>query len=210
MVVEDHPLYREAVVALVDDLTGFTVVGAYGDADAALAAAAAAPPDVVVLDLALPGTDGISALGRFRALAPEPSVLVLTMSEDPPVLAAAVRAGARGYVVKGSEPEDIALAVKAVARGQVVFGSQVASAVLAQASGRSHTGPAAAFPGLTARELDVLDLLSRGRSNHEIAAVLFLSPKTVRNHVSAVLGKIGVTSRAEAVARARDKGFGID
>jgi DNA-binding NarL/FixJ family response regulator len=132
------------------------------------------------------------------------------MSEDPPVLAAAVRAGARGYVVKGSEPDDIALALQGVARGQVVFGSQVAGAVLAQASGRSHTGPAASFPGLTTREVDVLDLLARGRSNSEIASVLFLSPKTVRNHVSTVLGKIGVTTRAEAVAKARDKGFGTD
>ena len=210
MVVEDHPLYRDAVVSLTNRLAGFTVVGAYGDAESALSAAADDPPDVVVLDLALPGTDGVTALGRFRAMAPEPSVLVLTMSEDPAVLATAVRAGARGYVVKGAEPEDIALALQAVARGQAVFGAQVATAVLAQASARTQWAPGAAFPGLTTRELDVLDLLSRGRSNAEIAAVLFLSPKTVRNHVSTVLGKIGASTRAEAVARARDSGLGID
>jgi DNA-binding NarL/FixJ family response regulator len=198
------------VVALVDGLTGYRVVGAHGDAESALAAAAAEPPDLVVLDLALPGIDGISALGRFAALTPQPAVLVLTMSEDPPVLAAAVRAGARGYVVKGSEPEDIALAIEAVARGQVVFGAQIAGALLAQASGRAPSGPAAAFPGMTTRELDVLDLLARGRSNADIASALFLSPKTVRNHVSSVLGKMGVTTRAEAVARARDEGFGVD
>jgi DNA-binding NarL/FixJ family response regulator len=209
VVVEDHPLYRDAVVSLTAGLAGFEVIGAYGDAESALAVAGAHPPDVVVLDLALPGIDGISALGRFRALEPEPSVLVLTMSEDPAVLAAAVRAGARGYVVKGAEPEDIALALQAVARGQAVFGAQVANAVLAQASSRS-AGPGAAFPGLTTRELDVLDLLSRGRSNDEIAAVLFLSPKTVRNHVSTVLGKLGVSTRAEAVARARDGGLGAE
>jgi len=210
VVVEDHPLYRDAVVSLVAGLAGFDVVGSYGDADAALAAAAADPPDVVVLDLALPGTDGITAVGLFGRLDPAPAVLVLTMSEDPPVLAAAVRAGARGYVVKGSEPEDIARALEGVARGQVVFGEQVAAAVLSQASGRSHSGPAAAFPGLTARELDVLDLVARGRSNDEIAARLFLSPKTARNHVSSILGKIGAATRAEAVARARDAGFGSD
>ena len=210
MVVEDHPLYRAAVVTLIDGLAGFEVVSAHGDADTALAASAPTPPDVVVLDLALPGTDGITALGSFSSLAPTPAVLVLTMSEDPPVLAAAVRAGARGYVVKGSEPEDIARALQAVARGQVVFGSQVAGALLAQASGRAHTGPAAAFPELTTREVDVLDLVARGRSNDEIATTLFLSPKTVRNHVSAVLGKLGVSTRAEAVATARDKGFGVD
>ena len=210
MVVEDHPLYRAAVVSLTDGLAGFEVVGAYGDAESALAAAVDDPPDVVVLDLALPGTDGISALGRFRALTPEPSVLVLTMSEDPAVLGTAVRAGARGYVVKGAEPEDIALALQGVARGQVVFGAQVATAVLARASAQSRSMPGAVFPGLTTRELDVLDLLSRGRGNAEIAATLFLSPKTVRNHVSAVLGKLGVSTRAEAVARARDRGLGID
>lgn len=208
MVVEDHPLYRAAVVSLAEGVAGFRVVGDYGDAESALRAAADDPPDVVVLDLALPGADGITALGRFRALTPEPSVLVLTMSEDPPVLAAAVRAGARGYVVKGAEPEDIALALQGVARGQAVFGAQVAAAVLAQASGRAPWGPAASFPGMTTREVDVLDLLSRGRSNDEIAAALFLSPKTVRNHVSAVLGKLGVATRAEAVARARDAGLG--
>jgi DNA-binding NarL/FixJ family response regulator len=210
VVVEDHPLYRAAVVALADGLAGFQVVGAHGDAESALAAAAVDPPDVVVLDLALPGIDGVTALGRFRAVAPRASVLVLTMTEDPSVLAVAVRAGARGYVVKGAEPEDIALALQAVARGQAVFGAQVATAVLAQASARSQTMPGAAFPGLTTRELDVLDLLSRGRSNTEIAALLFLSPKTVRNHVSAVLGKLGVSTRAEAVARARDVGLGKD
>lgn len=210
VVVEDHPLYRAAVVSLAAGLPGFEVVGAYGDADAALAAAAVDSPDVVVLDLSLPGTDGISALGSFRALEPAPSVLVLTMSEDPPVLAAAVRAGARGYVVKGAEPDDIALALRSVARGLVVFGSQVSGAVMAQASGRSRTGPAAVFPELTTREADVLDLLARGRSNQEIASALFLSPKTVRNHVSAVLAKLGVATRSEAVARARDKGLGTD
>lgn len=210
MVVEDHPLYRAAVASLTGELGGFEVVGAYGDAESALAAAADDPPDVVVLDLALPGADGITALGWFRALVPEPSVLVLTMSEDPPVLAAAVRAGARGYVVKGAEPDDIARALQGVACGQAVFGAEVAGAILAQASDRARSGPASAFPELTMRELDVLDLLSRGRSNAEIASVLFLSPKTVRNHVSSVLGKLGAATRAEAVAKARDAGLGTD
>ena len=208
VVVEDHPLYRDAVVSLVRGLDDFVVAGSYPDAESALAAAAADRPDVVVLDLALPGMDGITALSRFRARDPEPSVLVLTMSEDPPVLAAALRAGARGYVVKGSEPDDIARALEGVARGQVVFGEQVATALLAQASGRAPSGPAASFPGLTAREVDVLSLLALGRSNADIAATLFLSPKTVRNQVSCILGKLGAATRAEAVARARDAGFG--
>ena len=210
IVVEDHPLYRHAVVSLVDRLPGFEVVGSYPNAESALAAAAENRPDVVVLDLALPGMDGITALSRFRSLDPAPSVLVLTMSEDPPILTAAVRAGARGYVVKGSEPDDIARALEGVARGQVVFGEQIPMAALAQASGRSPSGPAAAFPELTAREVDVLGLLARGRSNADITAVLFVSPKTARNHVSSILGKLGAATRAEAVARARDAGFGAE
>jgi DNA-binding NarL/FixJ family response regulator len=210
VVVEDHPLYRDAVVSLVRSLPGFEVVGSHADAESALAAAEEERPEVVALDLALPGMDGITALSRFRAMDPEPSVLVLTMSEDPPVLAAALRAGARGYVVKGSEPDDIARALEGVARGQVVFGQQVALAALAQASGRAASGPAAAFPGLTGREIEVLHLLAQGRSNPAIATALFLSPKTARNHVSSILGKLGAATRAEAVARARDAGFGTD
>lgn len=210
VVVEDHPLYRDAVVSLVRGLSGCEVVGSHPDAESALAAAAEERPDVVVLDLALPGMDGITALSRFQSIHPTPSVLVLTMSEDPPVLAAALRAGARGYVVKGAEPDDIARALQGVARGQVVFGQQIAIAALALASGRAPSGPAAAFPGLTAREVDVLSLLAEGRSNADIAAVLFVSPKTARNHVSSILGKLGVTTRAEAVARSRDAGFGAE
>jgi DNA-binding NarL/FixJ family response regulator len=210
VVVEDHPLYRDAVISLVRGLIGFEVVGSYPNAESALAAAAEERPDVVVLDLALPGMDGITALSRFASLDPSPSVLVLTMSEDPAVLAAALRAGARGYVVKGSEPDDIARALEGVARGQVVFGEQIAMAALAQASGRAPSGPAAAFPNLTAREVDVLTQLARGRSNAEIAAALFLSPKTARNHVSSILGKLGAATRAEAVARARDAGLGAE
>ena len=208
VVVEDHPLYRDAVVSLVRGLSGCEVAGSHADAESALAAVAEERPDVVVLDLALPGMDGITALSRFHSMHPTPSVLVLTMSEDPPVLAAALRAGARGYVVKGSEPADIARALEGVARGQVVFGEQIALAALAQASGRAPSGPAAAFPGLTAREVDVLNLLAEGRSNTDIAVTLFLSPKTARNHVSSILGKLGAATRAEAVARARDAGFG--
>ncbi len=208
VVVEDHPLYRQAIVSLVGGLPDCAVTGSHPDAESALAGAAEERPDVVVLDLALPGMDGITAIGRLQSLRPAPSVLVLTMSEDPPVLAAALRAGARGYVVKGSEPDDIARAIQAVARGQVVFGEQMATAVLAQATGRAPSGPAAAFPGLSSRETDVLTLLARGRSNADIAGTLFLSPKTVRNHVSSILGKLGAATRAEAVARARDAGFG--
>jgi len=132
---------------------------------------------------------------------------VLTMSEQTPVLTAAVRAGASGYLVKGSEPEDIERAMRAVAHGQVVFGEQVAAAVLAQAGRRTTVAAESLFPMLSGREVEVLDLVAAGRSNAEIAASLVVSPKTAKNHVSSILTKLGCT-RPEAVARARDAGLG--
>lgn len=205
LVVEDHPLYRQAVTALVDGMDGWQVIGSYADAETALPVATEA--DLVVLDLGLPGVDGIEATGLLKSANPSLAVLVLTMSEDTPVLTAAVRAGASGYLVKGSEPEDIERALRAVARGQVVFGEQVAAAVLAQAGRRTTVAADAAFPMLSAREVEVLDLIAAGRSNAEIAGALVVSPKTAKNHVSSILTKLGCT-RTEAVARARDAGLG--
>jgi DNA-binding NarL/FixJ family response regulator len=204
VVVEDHPLYRQAVTSLVDGMEGWQVVGSYADAESALPHVQSA--DLVVLDLGLPGVDGIEATGLFKQVDPDLAILVLTMSEETPVLVAAVRAGASGYLVKGSEPEDIERALRAVARGQVVFGEQVAAAVLAQAGRRTTVAADSAFPMLSAREVEVLDLIAAGRSNGEIAASLFVSPKTAKNHVSSILTKLGCT-RTEAVARARDAGL---
>lgn len=191
LVVEDHPLYRQAVTSLVDGMDGWQVVGAYADAETALPHAPEA--DLVVLDLGLPGVDGIEATRLFKAANHQLAILVLTMSHDTPLLTAAVRAGVQGYLVKGSEPEDIERALRAVARGQVVFGEQVAAD--------------SKFPMLSGREVEVLDLIAAGRSNAEIAASLFVSPKTAKNHVSSILAKLGCT-RPEAVARARDAGLG--
>ena len=205
LVVEDHPLYRQAVTSLVEGMDGWPVVGAFADAEGALAQVASA--DLVVLDLGLPGVDGIEATRLFKSASPAVSILVLTMSEEIPVLSAAVRAGASGYLVKGSEPEDIERALRSVARGQVVFGEQVAAAVLAQAGRRTTVAADSGFPMLSAREVEVLDLIAAGRSNHEIAASLVVSAKTARNHVSSILTKLGC-SRTEAVARARDAGLG--
>ncbi|ABL79479.1 MULTISPECIES: response regulator transcription factor [unclassified Nocardioides] len=207
LVVEDHPLYRQAVTSLVDGMEGWQVIGSYADAEAALPHVTSA--DLVVLDLGLPGVDGIEATGLFKSANPSLAILVLTMSEETPVLTAAVRAGASGYLVKGSEPEDIERALRAVARGQVVFGEQVAAAVLAQAGRRTTVASVSAFPLLSAREVEVLDLIAAGRSNAEIAASLVVSPKTAKNHVSSILTKLGCT-RTEAVARARDAGLGRD
>ena len=205
LIVEDHPLYRQAVVSLINGMEGWEVIGSHGAAESAVEQAVEA--DLVVLDLGLPGMDGLEAIRRFADANPDAAVLVLTMSDEPAILAAAVRAGARGYLVKGSEPDDIERALRSVAKGQAIFGEQVAAAVLEQAARRVPAASGAAFPTLTQREIEVLDLIAAGRSNAEIAAILFVSPKTARNHVSNVLTKLG-ESRAEAIARARDVGLG--
>lgn len=205
LVVEDHPLYRQAVTSLVEGMDGWRVVGSYPDAETALPHAVEA--DLVVLDLGLPGVDGIEAARLFKEANPAVAILVLTMSDETPLLTAAVRAGAHGYLVKGAEPEDIERALRAVARGQVVFGEQVATAVLTQAGRRTIAVADSLFPMLSGREVEVLDLVAAGKSNAEIASSLFVSPKTAKNHVSSILAKLGCT-RPEAVARARDAGLG--
>jgi DNA-binding NarL/FixJ family response regulator len=202
VVVEDHPLYRQAVCRLVEGIEGWSVVGEYADAESALEQMA--DTELVVLDLGLPGMGGLAAVAQFKEANPSVIVVVLTMSEEPAAVAAAMRTGAQGYLVKGSEPEDIERALVSAARGQAVFGAQVASAALRQASsGRTPI----TFPQLTEREHDVLDLVAAGQSNQQIAAALFISPKTARNQVSRILTKLGCT-RSEVIARARDAGLG--
>ena len=204
LVVEDHPLYRQAVAALISGMAGWEVIGAFGDAESAMPDVAAA--DLVVLDLGLPGMDGITALRSFIDVNPALRVLVLTMSEEPTALSAAIRSGAHGYLVKGAEPEDIERALRGVMRDQAVFDASLAAAALDTGS-RPPATLDLAFPMLTRREVEVLDLVAAGHSNTEIADALFVSHKTARNHVSSILTKLGWT-RAEAIARARDAGLG--
>jgi DNA-binding NarL/FixJ family response regulator len=206
VVVEDHPLYRQAVVGLVTDL-GWQVVGAFGDLESALPAVPEA--DLVVLDLGLPGIEGVDAIRAVRSAGAETRVLVLTMTADPAVLGAAVRAGATGYLVKGAEPDDITRALTGALRGQAVFDQALAASVFERAGHAVPEAAVRAFPNLTDRELEVLELVAAGRSNGEIAQRLMLSEKTARNHVSNILTKLGLT-RSEAIARARDTGLGRD
>lgn len=204
LVVEDHPLYRQAITQLVTDMEGWEVVAACGDATTALAHAPGV--DVVVLDLGLPDMDGTLALRALLDAAPSARVLVLTMSEDPTALAAAMRAGAHGYLVKGAEPEDIERGLRAVARNQMVLEAGLA-AHLVDTPRLPHATADLAFPMLTRREVQVLDLVASGLSNAQIADALVVSAKTARNHVSNVLTKLGWT-RSEAIARARSAGLG--
>lgn len=210
LVVDDHPLYREGLVTAMSAMPGVQVVGEAGDGHAAVEAARRLSPDVVVMDLHMPGLNGIDATRQVVAAQPSVAVLVLTMLDGDDSVFAAMRAGARGYLLKGADRGEIARAVAGVAHGEVVFSAGIASRVLAFFA----AGPGAAtavldpFPGLTDREREILDLVARGLTNAEIARRLVVSDKTVRNHVSNVFTKLQVAGRAEAVARARDAGFG--
>lgn len=207
LVVDDHPLYRDGLVTAIAAMPDVEVVGDAADGLAAVRAASDLAPDVVVMDLHMPELNGIEATRRIVAERPETAVLVLTMLDGDDSVFAAMRAGARGYLLKGADREEIRRSLQAVANGEVVFSSGIASRVLAFFA----AGPAttlAPFPELTEREREILDLVARGLTNAEIAQRLVLSSKTVRNHVSNVFTKLQVAGRAEAVAQARDAGLG--
>jgi len=209
VVADDHPVFRDGLQQTLDDEPDIDVVAAVADGDAAVEAAVAQEADVVLMDLRMPGVGGIEATTRLAALRPATAVVVLTMSDDDDSVFAALRAGARGYLLKEADAEDIVRAVRAVASGEAVFGPKIADRVIAFFSTAGLRGAAATpFPQLTDREREVLDLVARGCDNATIARRLFLSEKTVRNHVSACLTKLQVASRAAAVAVARGAGLG--
>lgn len=206
VVVDDHPVFREGLVTVLRD-RGLDVLAEAASGEDALAAIAEHAPDVVLMDLAMPGMGGVEATRRIAAEHPGTAVLVVTMNADDASVFAALRAGARGYLVKEASAEDIARAVETVARGEAVLGARVSAQVLAAAVGASRA-PQQVFPQLSAREREVLELLARGYDNSRIERHLGLSGKTVRNNVSMVLAKLPAATRAEAVALARDAGLG--
>ncbi len=211
VIADDHPVVRDGLSALLDSVPGIDVVGTAGNGREALRSAVTLHPHVLVLDVQMPDMDGIVAAREVARAAPGVAVLMLTMYDDEDSLLAAMRAGAAGYVLKGAAQDEIARAVSAVAGGEAIFGPAVARRVAAFFAGTPQTAqasPPEAFPQLTAREREVLDLLAAGRSNAQIAATLYLSPKTVRNNVSNVFAKLQVAGRAEAIIRARDAGLG--
>lgn len=202
MLADDHPVYLEGLRMLLDTIADIQVVGTAADGDALLELAAHTPADVAVIDLDMPHTDGAAATAALRDRL---AVLVLTMHADQDHITRALRAGARGYVLKSAGPQAIARAIVAVAEGDTVLTGAVGDHIRTRATHSPAPGPLAE---LTPRETEVLALVARGLSNPQIAQRLFLSAKTIGNHVSAILTKLGAATRAEAVARARDAGLG--
>ena len=206
VLVDDHPLFLDGVRAALAGADDLEIIGEAADGTSAVALVVDLAPDVVLMDLNLPDLSGVEATTRILRTAPGTRVLMMTMSVDDDAVVAAMRAGARGYVVKGAGRADLLQAIRAVAAGGAVFSPAVADRL-----GHFFTGLGGgreAFPQLTAREVEVLDLVARGLENRRIARELHLSDKTVRNHVSNLLGKLGVDQRSEAIERARAAGLG--
>jgi DNA-binding NarL/FixJ family response regulator len=208
LLADDHPLYRGGLRQLLETVDGTAVVGEVDDGAAAVEQAQLLQPDVVIMDLNMPGMDGVEATRQLVAASPHIGVLVLTMHDDDDSVFAAMRAGARGYLLKGADGAEIARAVHAVAGGEAIFGPSVARRVLEWFAAPRAVAAGSVFPALTEREHEVLDLVAAGRNNADIAATLVLSPKTVRNHVSNIFTKLQVADRAEAIVRAREAGLG--
>jgi DNA-binding NarL/FixJ family response regulator len=209
LIAEDHPLFREGMRGRLDRVADVAVVGEAASGDEAVELAHKLEPDVILMDIKMPGLNGIEATREIQQSSPQIGVLVLTMFEDDDSVFAAMRAGAKGYLLKDSGGEGVVHAIRAVASGEAVFGPGVAERMIGFFSA-PRAAPQRAFPELTEREEEVLSLVAQGKGNREIARQLFVSLKTVRNHVSNILLKLQVADRAQAVIRARDAGMGRD
>jgi DNA-binding NarL/FixJ family response regulator len=209
VIADDHPLMRDGLRALIASLPDMEVVAEAGDGESARRETQLTHPDVVVMDLRMPGTNGVEATRAILRSVPTTRVLVLTMFEDDDSVFAAMRAGASGYLVKGAQQDEIIRALRSVAAGQAIFSPTVARRIIDFFAGARQIAAAdIPFPDLTAREREVLDLIAAGRSNAAIAHELVISSKTVSNHISAIFAKLQVADRAEAIIRARQAGLG--
>jgi DNA-binding NarL/FixJ family response regulator len=210
VIADDHPVVRGGLRALLSTIDGIEVVGEAEDGEGAVREVQLSRPDVLLVDIRMPVLDGVGATRRVREAVPETAVLVLTMYDDDATLFTAMQAGARGYLLKGADQEEIVGAIRAVAAGQAIFGPGIASRVLGYFASPPVADPPAneAFPELTARERDILTLLADGRRTADIAAELYLSPKTVSNNLTAIFAKLEVADRAAAIIRAREHGLG--
>jgi DNA-binding NarL/FixJ family response regulator len=208
IIADDHPLYRSGLRTLLASQADLELAGEAATGEEAVELAAATAPDVVLMDITMPGIGGIEAVRQIAIANRQVAVLMLTMLDDGPSVLAALRAGARGYLVKGAGGDEVLRAIRALANGEVIIGAAVAAEVLSQVGPAAvHTGTKP-FPDLTERERDILQLLAEGYTNTAIADRLHLGHKTVRNYVSIIFRKLQVTGRVDAVIRARQAGLG--
>jgi DNA-binding NarL/FixJ family response regulator len=210
LLADDHALFRHGLHALLNSMPEFGVAGEASTGEEAVTQAFRLQPDVVLMDIQMPGLNGIEATRRILNASPHVGVIVVTMFQDDDSMIAAMRAGARGYILKEADQTEIVRVIRAVANGEALFGSEIAKRLMAFFSAPKLTTPVEIFPELTAREREVLELVAQGRSNFEIARHLFLTPKTVRNYISNIFGKLQVADRAQAIVLAREAGLGRD
>lgn len=201
LIADDHTLFRDGLRALLGSVPDTEVVGEAAAGEEAVARAAALSPDIVLMDIQMPDMNGIEATRRITQASGAVRIIVLTMFEDDDSVFAAMRAGARGYILKGASQAEMLRAIRAVASGEALFGPAIADRLLNFFAARPSTPPVP-FPDLTNREREILDLIAGGHDNADIADRLFLSPKTIRNHVSIIFSKLQVADRAQAIVRA--------
>jgi DNA-binding NarL/FixJ family response regulator len=208
LIVDDHPLFRKGMHTLLASMPDVEVVGEAATGEEAINLAGSLQPDVVLMDLQMPGRSGITATRQITQTSPNIRVLMVTLFEDDDSVFTALRAGARGYLLKDVEEDKLVRAIRAVGHGEAIFSPAIATRVLAFFATPRPSASKEVFPALTDREREILHLIAQGHANAEIAKQLVLSPKTVSNYVSNVYNKLQVADRAEAIIRARDAGLG--
>jgi DNA-binding NarL/FixJ family response regulator len=208
LIADDHPLFRDGLRSMFEAEPDIELVGEAATGQEAVELASQLLPDVALMDIQMPDLDGIEATRRVIAASPKTRVLVVTMFEDDDSVLAAMRAGARGYMVKGMRSADAIRAIRAVAEGEAIFSAAIAARLVSMLADAKQTARPEAFPELTERERQTLDLMAQGHKNAVIADRLHLSPKTVRNYVTSIFDKLQLTDRSQAIVRAREAGLG--
>lgn len=210
VIADDHTFYREGVRTILHTVPGIEVIGEATTGTEVIAQAKEQQPDVILMDIKMPGINGIEATRQILLSNPQIKILVLTMFEDDDSVFAAMRTGARGYLVKDADQEELVRAIQAVYRGEAIFSPAIAKRMIQYFAALPKTASALSFGELTEREREILHLMARGRSNAAIANTLSVSLKTVQNYVSNIFVKLQVADRAEAIVRAHEAGLGRD